>query len=193
MSTVSSTLGHSRSSGSPHARPDQSGEDDRSFAEIRRILGDVFRVLSLHPWAFFVPFCLVSSAAFIISLYSPRTYTASTSFERRNDPVAATLNISSGAAAFSHFRSTMVQDLTSVKCMGEVVENLGMTDDFDRDESGQLTPEALRRRNGVARSLGSRIKITTTSPSDLLERVHFTYTGADANIGGRLVDEARRT
>ncbi len=193
MTKTSSTVGQARSSGSGHSRSEHGGDDERSFAEIRRIVSDVLRILSLHPWAFFVPFCVVSSAAFIISLYSPRTYTASTSFERRNDPVAATLNVSSGAAAFSHFRSTMVQDLTSVKCMGEVVENLGMADHLERDAEGDLTPASLRRRDSLARALGGRLKITTSAPSDLLETVHVTYTGPDKDIGGRLVDEAKRT
>ena len=86
-------------------------DDDRPFAEMRKNINDVLRMITLHRWVFFIPFCLVSCSAFIASLYYPRTYQAKTSFERRNDPVMMNLPMSAGAASFKYFRNTMVRDL----------------------------------------------------------------------------------
>lgn len=168
-------------------------DEDRPFAEIRRTLHDALRMLSLHRWAFFIPFSLVTCAAFVLSLYYPRTYRATTSFERRNDPVMTNLPISAGAASFKYFRNTMVQDLTSVECMSEVVENLGLAKDLERNPDGTLTAASIQRRNALARSLASGLRVSTVSPSEHIDIIRITYSGPDPTIGRKLVDEVKRT
>jgi uncharacterized protein involved in exopolysaccharide biosynthesis len=150
-------------------------------------------MLSLHRWAFFFPFCLVSCTVFVLSLFYPRTYSATTTLERRNDPVMMNLPMSSGAASFKYFRSTIVRDLTSLETMREVVENLGLIDDLPRKADGTLPESVANERDALARSLGSRLRITTTSPSEHVDLIRIAYTGPDPNIGARLVDEAKRT
>lgn len=167
-------------------------EDDRPFAEIRQTLHDALRMLSLHRWAFFIPFCVVTCAAFILSLYYPRTYQARTSFERRNDPVMMKLPMSAGAASFKYFRNTTNRDLTSPEVMAEVVENLGLTEHLEREQNGTLTKASVRRRDAIARSLASRISVSTTSPSEHVDVIQITYTGPDAAIGKALVDQIKR-
>ena len=174
-------------------RADQVTEDERPFAEIRRNLHDVLRMVALHRWAFFVPFCTVTSAAFLLSLYYPRTYRATTTFERRNDPIMINLPNVAGAASFQYFRSTMAQDLTSVAYVSEAVEKLGLTETFARQADGRLTPESLGRRDSLARALASRISVSTTAPSEHMDIVRLTYTGADPKIGARLLDEVKQT
>lgn len=174
-------------------RVEQAVDDDRPLAEIRRNVHGVLRMLSLHRWAFFVPFCLVTCAAFVLSLYYPRTYRATTSFERRNDPVMMNLPMSSGAASFKYFRNSMVRDLTSTECVGEVVETLGLISDLERDEEGNLTVDAKRRRDSFARSLAGTLGVSTVSPSELIDVIRITYTGPDPTIGTKLVDEVKRT
>src|SRR3972149_837967 len=123
-------------------RADRAADDDRPFAEIRKTLNDALRLLSLHRWMFFVPFSLVTCIGFVASLYYPRTYSATTSFECRNDPVMINLPMSAGAASFKYFRNTMVRDLTSMECMAEVVEKLGLLKDAGRNPDGTPTPHS---------------------------------------------------
>lgn len=174
-------------------QPGPSSEDDRPLAEVRRTVQDVMRMVSLHRWAFLIPCCLVASAAFILSLYYPRTYRAVCSFERRNDPILVNLPNVSGSAAFPYFRSTMVRDLTSVPYMSEVVDNLGLTKDFDRDEDGNLTPASKRRRTSLARSLAGTIRLDTEAPNKHVDVIWIRYTGSDPVIGTRLLDEVKKT
>ncbi len=175
------------------ARSEPGPDEDRPFAEIRRIVHDVLRIVSLHRWAFFVPFSVVTCAAFILSLYYPRTYSATTSFERRNDPVMMNLPMSAGAASFKYFRSTIVRDLTSIECMREVSEKLGLLRDLERSEDGALTKAAQRRRDALAHTLAGTLSVSTVSPSEHIDIVKITYTGLDSTIGKRLVDEVKRT
>ena len=177
----------------PMGRAEPPQEDDRPFAEIRKNVGDVVRMLVVHRWMFFVPFCMVSSAAFLASLRYPRLYSASTSFERRNDPVMMNLPMSAGAASFKFFRNTMVQDLTSVDTLGEVVEVLGLIPNPARNEDGTYTESAAKQRDGLARSLSATLTVTTTSPSELVDIIKISYTGPDATIGRKLVDQVKRT
>lgn len=174
-------------------RAQQASEDDRPFAEVRKNLHDIWRIISLHRWMFFVPFCVVTSGAFIASLYYPRTYRATTSFERRNDPIMMNLPMSAGAASFKYFRNTMVRDLTSVECLAEVVEKLGLVKNLERDADGELTPNSKRHRDSIARSLGGTLGISTSSPSELMDVIRVTYTGPDPTIGKKLVDQVKRT
>lgn len=174
-------------------RRDAGIDEGRPFAEIRRNLHSILGVLSLHRWAFFVPFCLVSSIAFLVSLSYPRLYSASTSFERRNDPILFDLPLSAGAhASFDYFRSTMHADLTSVTTMAEVVDNLGLTKEFPRVDDGNLTPDGIRARTSLARSLGSTLSVNRSSPSNQIDIIHVTYKGPDPTIGRRLVEEVKR-
>jgi uncharacterized protein involved in exopolysaccharide biosynthesis len=174
-------------------RAESGGDEDRPFAEMRRALNDGLRLLALHRWAFFVPFCLVTCGAFIGSLYYPRTYSAMTGFEVRNDPVMSDLSLSAGVASFKFFRNTMVRDLTSAECMAEVVENLGLLKDAERDAAGEFTRASIKHRDSLARQLGANLNITSTSPSELIDIVKINYTGPDPNIGRGLVDAVKRT
>lgn len=191
--SASKTGQYSRKGPGILGRGESGGEEDRPFAEIRRALNDALRLLALHRWAFFVPFCLVACGSFIASLYYPRTYTAMTGFEVRNDPVMSDLPLSAGVASFKFFRNTMVRDLTSSECMGEVVETLGLLSDAERNADGALTKSSIKRRDSLARQLGSDLTITSTSPSELIDIVKITYTGPDPTIGRGLVDAVKKT
>jgi len=174
-------------------RADHATDDDRPFAEIRKTLHDGLRLLSQHRWMFFVPFCLVSCGAFVASLYFPRIYSANTSFELRNDPVMINLPMSAGAASFKYFRNTMVRDLTSVECMIEVVDKLGLPKDAERDAQGALTSDSVHRRDALARAFSSNLNVSVSSPSELIDIVKINYTGPDPLIGRGLVDQLKRT
>ena len=142
---------------------------------------------------FFIPFCVASSAVFISSLYSPRSYTASVRFEIRTDPVSLDLSTTRGASSFRAFSGTLMDDLKSEEYMSEVVDNLGLTKDFARDAEGQLTDGSKRRRAGLARGMASRLQLWKNIPEPNIIQVEITYTGPDSTIGRDLVDEVKKT
>jgi hypothetical protein len=103
------------------------------------------------------------------------------------------IRVTVGAASFKYFRNTMVRDLTSMECMAEVVEKLGLLKDAERNRDGTPAPESIRERDSLARSLGSNLSISTTSPCELVDIVKITYTGTDRAIGKDLVDQVKKT
>lgn len=133
------------------------------------------------------------SGACILSLYFPRTYTATISFERRKDPVMMQLALSPGAASYDDFSSSLRRGLKSVSVLSDVVEKLGLTKDFEKNDDGSLTRASKRRRDSLARSLASRIEVTSSTPTPQMDLVRIKYTGPDPTIGKRLVDEVKRT
>ncbi len=194
MTRTETQLGQGRAGSGMMGRPDVlSTDDDRPFAEIRKNIQDILRIVVTHRWAFFVPFCTVATAAFLMSLYYPRTYRATTIFERRNDPIIVNLPNAPGAASFQYFRSTMHRDLTSPEYMVDTVDRMKLTESFERNEDGTLTTTSLARRSSLARGLGSHISVSTSSPSKHLDIVHLTYTGPDPQLGCKLLDEVKRT
>ena len=168
-------------------------EDDRPFAEMRKNINDVLRMISLHRWVFFIPFCLVSCSAFVASLYYPRTYQAKTSFERRNDPVMMNLPMSAGAASFKYFRNTMVRDLTSADTVEEALGVMDIPENLEREEDGTLTRSSRRKRRHKANALAKTLRASTSSPSELIDIINITYTGPDPTIGKKLVDQLKKT
>lgn len=173
-------------------RSEQESEDERPFAEIRRTIYDALRLLSVHRWSFFVPFCLVCCGAFVGSLYLPRTYKATTSLDVENDPVMVKGPMTAGLESYRYFRKSMSRDLASVGTLGPIVEKLGLAGDLYYDENGSLTSESLQRRNAVARSLSGNLSVQTTSASELTDVTTITYTGPDSKIGRQLVDEIKK-
>lgn len=173
-------------------RAEHDHEDERPLAEVRKNLHSVLRILAQHRWSFFLPFTIVASTVFTLSLYYPRTYLTSTTFELKNDPVLINLPLSSGPASFEQYRDTRERDLTSLRNMREVVENLGLTKDFDRNENGELTRAAQSQRDGLARSLASNLSLSTFSPNEHLDITTVKYTGPDPKLGRRVVAEATR-
>ncbi len=192
MSRKGHSFGHDHTSGHTASSALTDGPDEsRPLAEVSKNVHACLRIAALHRWAFFVPFCLVSGAAFILSLQFPRTYWAGTNFERRNDPILADLQMSQGVAMFSLFSTTIARDLKSAAYMTEVVDKIGLTKDFERNADGALTKESMRRRKSLALSLGRRLSLKTRRPNDQVDIIEITYTGPDPNIGRKLLDAAK--
>lgn len=185
--------GHEASAHGTIARSDHSGEWERPLAEVRKNVNDVLRVLFLHRWAFFVPCALIASIVFVMSLNYPRTYRATTTFERRDDDVVSNLKLSEGTGAWKRWRATMADDLTSPTVMAEAIEKLGLANDLPRDAAGVLTSAGVKRRDGLARSLAGYIEVAVSSPTEYLDKVTLNYTGPDPAMGRQLLDEIKKS
>lgn len=173
-------------------RPDAATDHDRPLAEIRKNVNDVVRILYVHRWAFFLPFCAAATTVFVLSLSYPRTYSATASFERRNDPVMMSLRLREGTGSFELWRSTMAKDLTSVKVLAEAVERLGLARGAARDEHGALTPQGVKQRDAIAAAYAGEINVNYKGPNQHIDFVQLSYTGADPIVGRKLLDEVKK-
>jgi uncharacterized protein involved in exopolysaccharide biosynthesis len=159
---------------------------------MRKNLNSLLRILYLHRWAFFVPCCVAAAIVFVLSLSYPRTYMASTSFERRDDPVILNLNLSEGTGSWSYFRSTMVEDITSPEVVAEAIKDMGLADNLEHDLEGTLTNKGKRRLNAMARSLAATLSVGWKMPSEYIDIITLTYKGPNPELGTRLVDAVKK-
>jgi hypothetical protein len=86
----------------------------------------------------------------------------------------------------------MVQDITSPEVVSEAVENMGLTKDFERNADGTLTAPGLRRRDSLARGLGSTVNVGWKMPSPHIDIIKLTYTGPEPQLGKQLVDAVKK-
>jgi uncharacterized protein involved in exopolysaccharide biosynthesis len=154
-------------------------DDQRAFADLRRAVRDGSRLLTLHRWFFFLPFCAVTSAVFVFSLYLPRQYKATTSFEIAAEPAIASLTSTMTSASFDRFRGTVEEELTSAELHGAVLAELGF-------KGGSRNLAAVRR------ALSDQLSVRSSAPSERVDVVQLSYTGSDPEFGRRFLDALKR-
>ncbi len=143
-----------------------------SFSELRGSVGEVLRVLSVRRWMLCLPFCVITSGAFIISLTIPRRYEAVATFERRDDPVLMNLPRSHGAGVFEVFRQTLIQDFTNPQYMVGVVKALGLLP----ESSGGADAAAYENQvMAAAGKIASGMKVSFRQRNPHLDVVELRY------------------
>jgi hypothetical protein len=158
---------------------------------MRRTVHSVLRLLFIHRWAFLVPFCAAATLMFLSSLTYPRSYTAQTTFERRDDMLMANLPLTEGTGAFNFFRSTMEKDLLAPEVLNEAVGLLSSAARWPRLADGTLTPAGARMRNADARLHGSCVDVFVKTPNPHADFVTLTYRGSDVETGKLLLNAVK--
>ena len=163
-----------------------------SFSDLRRSVAEVLRVISVRRWVFFVPFCVVTTGAFVLSLYVPRRYEASTTFERRDDPVLMNLPRKGATGAFGILRRTLVQDATNPDNLVGVVDRLGLAN--ENSGTGEAdTGHAPRggRSRAVAAGIAGGLKVFFRHSSPNLDVIEIIYTTRAQETMVAVLDEVR--
>ncbi|MEE9296510.1 MAG: hypothetical protein V3W34_16320 [Phycisphaerae bacterium] len=181
----------------PGPMPRTDGAERPALSELRKSVAEVTRILHVRRWMFFVPLCVVISAAFIASLYVPRRYRATTNFERRDDPVLINLQTLEGAGGFDTLARTLRQDVRNIESARQIVRELGLVErrrerPHEHDAAAPKPTDAEVRRiaNRIVAGLDARtlqdsrhldvweISFTTSDPyrmTDILDAVRDKY------------------
>lgn len=177
----------------PNTAPYVPGDeaDRAAFSELRKSVAEAMRIISVRKWMFFVPFCVVTSGAFVLSLYMPRRYEASTMFERRDDPVLMNLPRSGGTGAFEILRRTLIQDVTNPGALIDVVERLGLVEEERDGVSGSDSETITRRRRAIAGRIAGGLKVFFRQQSPHLDVIEIKYTTDDSETMVKVLDEVR--
>lgn len=158
---------------------------------MRKNLNNVLHILFVHRWAFFLPCCAGATIVFALSLSYPRTYRATTTFERGEDMLMLNLPLGPGTGSFEHYRTTMRKDILSDEVLTEAVLNLGWVDESLRNPDGEWTPEGTEAALAVVGAHRPHLDVSTSSPSEHIDYVTLTYTGPDVEIGRQILDAAK--
>ncbi len=168
-------------------RAERSSEDS-SFVLLRNNIFEVFRILILRRWAFFVPFCLVVCVATIISQYIPRVYKSITVIERRDHPVLINLQQTVATGEFARFfRPTLSRDVKSIDTMAEAVDQAGLIPNLPRNPDGTPTEEGweLCREKGAELSHGVNVRLIQRT--EHLDQIQITFEGHSPSLPQKFV------
>ncbi|NOT00949.1 MAG: hypothetical protein HOP29_09995 [Phycisphaerales bacterium] len=163
--------------------PGQGGEEGGpvGFSDLRRSVSEVLRVISVRRWMFFAPFCVVTSAAFVLSICVPRRYEAATMFERRDDQVLMNLPLGNVQEPFGIFRRTLLQDVTNPHEAAHVVDAMKLAE-FDQEGNAIPADDVAareRRRQALAAKIAGGLDVSLQQVSPHLDVIEIRYMSAD--------------
>lgn len=170
-------------------------QDVAGLGELRQTVSEVARILSVRRWTFFIPFCVLTTAAFLLSLQMPRRYVVSTVFGRKNDPVLMNLPEAQRAGNYEAFRKSLSQDVINTAMLTDVVKRTVLANTANGDaEDAQPSSQSLDRR---ARSMASRIasglEIVLHERSQYLDIIEIKYSSSEPENMAVVLDEIRET
>ncbi|MEP0841794.1 MAG: hypothetical protein HRF43_03680 [Phycisphaerae bacterium] len=160
-------------------------------SDLQLMAGKVLAVLRQRRWLFIVPLLTGVLASLIFSLTLPRRYQLSTIFERRDDMVITKLVSENSPYSFATLRQSLTINLAGYNAVSEAVEQLGLTRDFPREPSGELTPEGRARKQSLVLRLSRELNVNLLEKSNLLDLIEVRYAGDDPELGVRLVTQLR--
>lgn len=181
-----------KASTQPPADKDPRLVEDSSFAVLRDNVTEALRILVLRRWVFFVPFCIVACLAAVASHRVPRTYESTTIIERRDHPVLMNLQQTAATGGFAmFFRPTLARDFTDPEAMAEVVANLDLIPDLQRNTDGSLTETSLKRCEALGASLAAGVTVRLKQKAEHFDQIQVTYASGDLGLPQKVVDEIK--
>ncbi len=164
--------------------------------ELSKTAAELVRIVSVRKWLLFIPFCIATTGAFVMSLYVPRQYVASTLFERRDDPVLVNLPRNDGAGAFRAFRQSLVQDITSQKEILEMVQKLNLADRYpltqaEKQKAGEKAESKEWRTRKIAGKITAGLQVIFHQQSVLLDTIEITFTADRPEMMSEILDGVR--
>lgn len=116
--------------------------DEFSVTDFRHTVHEVWRVVSVRRWLLLFPLCIVSSVAFLCSLWVPRQYSATTVIKREHDPVFANMMKKGWIEPYEDIRRSLGREISDPKFIRDVLESEDLPEGLTRFEDGTLTPQS---------------------------------------------------
>lgn len=164
-----------------------STQQDRPFEDLRNTMGEYGRILRQRWRLALIGLGIVGSVAFWNSQYLPRTFVASTIFERRDDVVLQNLIHKNSPYSFDHLKSSLTLDMTGSRALANAAMRIGLLNEQDVSPTGPLTKE---ERRALDQSIGpfhlkAAVKLLNSSQS--LDTIQLTCEASDPTIARRFV------
>ncbi len=137
--------------------------EEFSASDVRHTLNEVLRIAGHRRWRFVFPFCLVSAAALIGSLWLPRQYATETVIKREHDPVFSTMVGKAWTHPYTEIKNRMLADLQDEDTIAAVLDELDLPEGLERFDNGALTPAAESRRRRLAHTISSGLSVKSLS------------------------------
>jgi uncharacterized protein involved in exopolysaccharide biosynthesis len=158
----------------------------RTLEDLRETLTEGLSILRRRWRLAIVGLSVAGSAAFWLSQYVPREYTATTTFERRDDVVLQNLVQSRSPYSFDRLKATLIMDMTGSRAVGRALVRLGLLP-ADSFSGGPVVTERERAAvDDVARRLRLRTDVRLIHSSADLDTIQLTCAANDPDVARQL-------
>lgn len=156
---------------------------DRSFEDLRKTLGDYTLILRLRWRIALLTLGVVGTVAFWYSQYLPREYSASTTFERRDDVVLQQLVRGNSPYSFSHLKTSMQRDMAGPRALANAAITVGLLEpDSIQSDTGALTSHERSKMEKALREYALDAQVRLHNNSDSLDVVELRCLANDPEI-----------
>lgn len=146
--------------------------DEFSVTDFRHTVHEVWRVVCVRRWLLLFPLCIVSTVAFLCSLWVPRQYAATTIIKREPDPVFANMLKKGWNEPYEDIRRSLGREISDPEFIKHVLVSEDLPEGLSHFEDGALTPEGEKSRrqlvNAVASSLSTKV-VEASAHRDIIE------------------------
>ena len=167
------------------------GQAESGRSDPRRTFNEVLRVVHQRQRVFLVPFCLTITAALLASHYIPRSYTASTIFERRDDVAIADLVRQNSPHSFDTIRRSLELDLKGPAAVVAAVAEVAGQANPGQTYAGEALPIDPVERQEFLASLVEDIGLKMLEKSNHLDLIEVSCRGRDPVVAQRLANSLR--
>jgi len=165
---------------------------DANQSDPRHVLSELLRIVYQRRWIFFVPFCLATIAAMLISHYLPRHYVAKTIFERRDDVAVANLVKRNSPHSFDTIRRSLSLDLKGPAAIAEAIADINETIGPDElPNSGKVLLATPQQRQKLLTEAVKEVKIKLLDKSNHLDLIEVSCYGTDPVLVQKLANRLR--
>ncbi|HUW83029.1 MAG TPA: hypothetical protein VMZ31_09545 [Phycisphaerae bacterium] len=167
------------------------GQAESGRPDPRRTFNEVLRVVHQRQRVFLVPFCLTITAALLASHYIPRSYTASTIFERRDDVVIADLVRQNSPHSFDTIRRSLDLDLKGPAVVVAAIAEVAGQASASETYAGKPLPVDPVERQEFLAGLVEDINLKMLEKSNYLDLIEVSCRGRDPVLVQRLANHLR--
>jgi len=161
-------------------------QSTHTLEDLRETLTEGLSILRRRWRMALVGLSLAGSAAFWLSQYVPRAYTATTIFERRDDVVLQNLVQSKSPYSFERLKATLALDMTGSRAIGRALVRLGLLP-ADSFSAGPVVTERERAAvEHAVRRLRLRTDVRLIHSSANLDTIRLTCAANDPDVARQL-------
>jgi uncharacterized protein involved in exopolysaccharide biosynthesis len=169
----------------------RNGQTEPGRSDPRRTFNEVLRVVHQRQRVFLVPFCLTITVALLASHYIPRSYTASTIFERRDDVAIADLVRQNSPHSFDTIRRSLELDMKGPAAVVAAVADVAGQASAGQTYAGESLPVDLVERQEFVASLIEEINLKMLEKSNHLDLIEVSCRGRDPVLAQQLTNGLR--
>jgi len=167
------------------------GQAEFGRSDPRRTFNEVLRVVHQRQRVFLVPFCLTITAALLASHYIPRSYTATTIFERRDDVAIADLVRQNSPHSFDTIRRSLELDLKGPAAVVAAVAEVAGQASPGQTYAGEPLPVDPVERQEFLAGLVEDIGLKMLEKSNHLDLIEVSCRGRDPVLAKRMANSLR--